>query len=277
MEFYEKQKAIYLTELKKLNRRYNIISASRLLMAIGIIVLGYFALNGKHTTVLLCLMAFCIVEFILLMNRHVLVRNKRLRAEALVKINDDEINYLLGNNIPFEEGFEFIDHTHPYSYDLDVFGNKSLFHNVNRTQTFKGKQKLASLLKTTLPEKEILLNQEAVKELSNKSEFRQEVMALSKAHQDNEEIYERLLDWINTPLGKLAPISGIIALITPVLFMLSIVAYFITNDSIFSTISGWIFGFNLVFILNYVKMIKGEMQHTADIHNIIHNYGLIIK
>jgi len=210
------------------------------------------------------------------MNRHVLVRNKRLRAEAIVKINEDEIDYLLQNKIPFDEGNEFTDHIHPYSYDLDIFGNKSLFHNINRTQTFKGKQKLAALLKKILPEEEILLNQDAIKELSGKPEFRQEIMALGKAYRDSEEIYERLLNWINIPLGKIAPVSVIIALTTPALFIISLAIYFITNNSLFSTLSGWIFGFNLVFILSYLKMIKQETQHTTDIHNIIHNYGLII-
>ncbi|MCO6149419.1 DNA mismatch repair protein [Flavobacterium sp. NRK1] len=276
MEFYKKQKEIYISELKKLNRRYNFISLSRLIIAIATIVLLYFILNSKHTTVIVCLLLFCIVEFILLMNRHVLVRNKRLRAEAIVKINEDEIDYLLHNKIPFEEGNEFTDHTHPYSYDLDIFGNKSLFHNINRTQTFKGKQKLAALLKKLLPEEEILLNQHAVKELSGKPEFRQEIMALGKAYRDSEEIHERLLNWINIPLGKIAPLSVIIALTTPALFIISLAIYFITNNSLFSTLSGWIFGFNLVFILSYLKMIKQETQHTTDIHNIIHNYGLII-
>lgn len=277
MEFYQKQKAAHLHELKKLNRRCNIISACRLLMAIAIIVLVYFAFKAEDPTILLCCIAFCFVEFILLMNRHVLVQNKRLRAEALVKINDDEMDYLSGKAIPFENGSEFIDYTHPYSHDLDIFGNRSLYHNINRTQTFKGQQKLAGLLTDVLSQEDIIANQEAVKELAEKPEFRQEIMALGKARKDSQKVYDTLLHWANTGSGQLSSVKGIIGIVTPVLLLGCVATYFITGDSLFTIIAGWVFGFNLLFIGSHLKLIKAEMKDTAEIHDIIHHYGLIIE
>lgn len=277
MEFYQLQKAAHLQDLKKLSRRYNIISASRLLMAVAIVVLGYFAFTAEDPTVLLCCIAFCFIEFILLMKRHGLVQNKRLRAEALVKINEDEMDYLGGKSIPFENGAEFIDYKHPYSHDLDIFGNRSLYHNLNRTQTFKGNEKLATLLTDVLPQEDITSNQEAVKELAEKPEFRQEIMALGKARKDNASVYSRLLIWANTGSVKLSAFRGIIAIIVPVLFTGSIATYLITGDGLFTTIAGWLFGFNLVFIGFHLKRVKAEMKDTTEIHDIIHHYGLIIE
>ena len=277
MEFYQNQKAAHLQELKKLNKRNNIISASRLLMAIAILVLGYFAFKADNPTILLCFIAFCFVEFILLMNRQGVVTNKRLRAKALVKINDDEMDYLEGGAIPFENGSEFIDFKHPYSHDLDIFGNKSLYHNLNRTQTFKGGEKLAALLIDVLPQDGIKANQEAIEELSQKPEFRQEIMALGKARKDNSNVYNRLLTWANTTSGSIAAFAGIIAIILPILFIAALAAYFITDNVLYTTIAGWLFALNLMFVLGYLKMIKAEIKDTSEIHDIIHHYGLIIE
>lgn len=277
MEFYQNQKAAHLQELKKLNKRNNIISASRLLMAIAILVLGYFAFKADNPTILLCFIAFCFVEFILLMNRQGVVTNKRLRAKALVKINDDEMDYLEGGAIPFENGSEFIDFKHPYSHDLDIFGNKSLYHNLNRTQTFKGGEKLAALLIDVLPQDGIKANQEAIEELSQKPEFRQEIMALGKARKDNANVYNRLLTWANTTSGSIAAFAGIIAIILPILFIAALAAYFITDNVLYTTIAGWLFALNLMFVLGYLKMIKAEIKDTSEIHDIIHHYGLIIE
>jgi hypothetical protein len=45
---------------------------------------------------------------------------------ALKEINENEISYLEKKTIPFENGLEFNDF-HPYAYDLDIFGEHSLF------------------------------------------------------------------------------------------------------------------------------------------------------
>jgi len=83
---------------------------------------------------------------------------------ALKQINDNEISYLKRETIPFENGKEFHDFHHSYAYDLDIFDEHSLFQNLNRTATFIGKKTLAKQLLTLLPNKEIISNQEAIKE-----------------------------------------------------------------------------------------------------------------
>ncbi|PZR19853.1 MAG: DNA mismatch repair protein [Flavobacterium psychrophilum] len=277
MEFYEKRREAFLHDLKKLTTRYNIISASRLLIAVAFLILGYYSLKAEKPLFLLCGMAFCVVEFILLMNRHVLVRNKKLRAEALVKINKDETDYLNGISIPFNDGEEFEDHFHPYSYDLDIFGRKSLFHNLNRTKTFRGNHKLAGLLKGLLPNDVILQNQKAIKELSGKPEFRQEVMALGMVNQDNKAVYNRLITWANSGIGKLPPISAGLLYLGPIAFVSSFLAYILTGNGLFGDIAGWCFGFNLLLTLLHLKDVKSEIKHITEIDEIIHHYGLIIK
>lgn len=277
MEFYEKRREAFLQDLKRLTTRYNIISASRLLMALVFLVLGYYSLTTEKTSLLLWGMAFCIVEFILLMNRHVVVRNKKLRAEALVKINKDEMDYLNGISIPFNDGEEFEDHFHPYTFDLDIYGRKSLFHNLNRTKTYKGNKRLADLLNKLLPQSTIIQNQEAVRELANKAEFRQEIMALAMVKPDNEEIYNQLLKWADARTAKMSPIANILLYTGPIAFICFFLVYVITCNGLFGDVAGWCFGFNLLFTLLHLKTIKAEIKDITEVDEIIHHYCLIIK
>lgn len=277
MEFYQNRKAAHLQELKKLTTRYNIISASRLLMALAFLVLGYYSLKSDNPAILLCFMAFCVVEFILLMKRQVLVLNNKLRAEALVKINQDEMDYLSGTGIPFENGAAFTDSSHSYTHDLDIFGIRSLFHNLNRTKTFKGSEKLAALLKKILPDEGILQNQEAVKELAAKPEFRQEVMALGMVKKDNETVYTRLIDWAGSTTKNTGIVAKAIMFIAPALFVCFFIAYGITGNGTLGDVAGWLFGFNLLFTLVHLKAIKSETKDISEIDDIIHHYGLIIE
>ncbi len=67
------------------------------------------------------------------------------------RINADELNSLETNNYSaFDEGKEFVDSTHNFSYDLDIFGRNSIFQIVNRTCTAGGKKILAQRFQNPL-------------------------------------------------------------------------------------------------------------------------------
>ena len=70
-------------------------------------------------------------------------------------------------------GNEFVDPSHDYSFDLDLFGEKSFFAYLNRSATTVGRQALAlELLSPSLDGKAIRQKQEAVEELSRDTGFR---------------------------------------------------------------------------------------------------------
>lgn len=71
---------------------------------------------------------------------------------------------------PFAEGNAFIDSTHLYTYDLDVFGPHSLFQYLNHTGTQMGERCLAEWLNRPLETASAIRErQEAVKELNDVS------------------------------------------------------------------------------------------------------------
>ncbi|KGO85113.1 DNA mismatch repair protein [Flavobacterium rivuli WB 3.3-2 = DSM 21788] len=277
MEFYTTRREQFLKELAHHTKQYNTISLIRFIIAIAFLILGYYSVQSANPVKFVIAMALCALAFSGLMRLHTAVSKKKERAAALVAVNEQEITYLTGHGIPFADGTHFADHNHAYSHDLDVFGQRSLFHNLNRTETFKGANKLAELLLNVLPQPEILLNQAAVKELAAKPEWRQEVMALGKSNKDSADAYYKLQEWLKHNPVSLSPVAGILAVISPLALLAAVIGYLCTGNGIFATVAEYLIGFNFIFILGYIKIIKNEIEHTTEIHETIHRYALIIE
>ena len=70
-------------------------------------------------------------------------------------------------------GDEFIDPTHDYSFDLDLFGSKSFFAYLNRSATAVGRKALAcTMLSPDLTADTIRRRQAAIEELSSRTDLR---------------------------------------------------------------------------------------------------------
>jgi hypothetical protein len=134
-------------------------------------VLFYFALT--QNTVYFYYVLFFILLFIILVLVHARLFKKRELLRNTVIINKQEVNYLDQDYSVFKAGDQFIDHTHPYTFDLDIFGQGSIYQSINRTVTFNGADLLAKSLSYKLPKDEILARQQSVKELKEKLDFRQ--------------------------------------------------------------------------------------------------------
>ncbi len=93
----------------------------------------------------------------------------------LIEINKNEIDALKGDWSMFDEGSEYKDSKHAYTFDLDVFGTKSIFQLINRSVSQEGKNKLASILQHG--SSNINLNNKAIEELSKNIEWCQEFMS----------------------------------------------------------------------------------------------------
>ena len=129
------------------------------------------------------------------------VRNQRHIAylDNLITINRDELACMEGNFAAFDAGQEFFDVKHPYSYDLDIFGQQSIYQMVCRTTTASGKSALASRLQHPLPKEEITENQEAIAELAEKVEWRQDFFEAGKRYSTSASNIKSVLEWISIP------------------------------------------------------------------------------
>lgn len=66
--------------------------------------------------------------------------------ENLQRVYRYELEALRGEYSHFDDGQEFVDYHHPFTFDLDIFGPQSLYARMNRSVTSGGKRLLASYL-----------------------------------------------------------------------------------------------------------------------------------
>lgn len=276
MGVYEINRDLYSVQLNTINKKYNSISILRL----GAIVLFlgcmyYYIKNGEAVFIVLSVLFFGI--FIVLMRFHSkLVFQKQIK-QALIEINENEIAYLKREKNPFENGVEFNDFNHPYAYDLDIFGEHSLFQNLNRTATFIGKKTLANQLLTLLPNEAINRNHKAVQELSEKIDWRQEFLAFAKISNDNQTSYQTLLQWNrfnSTPLSKT---SIRISYVLPLLFIVVLAGYLVTSKTVLLTYLTYVFVLNLGFLGKFLKRIQTEIANASNIDVIINKYASLMQ
>jgi hypothetical protein len=276
MEPYQSRIQTYSQELSKTKTQYNTISLLRLASVLLFLILGYYYVKESNIGFLGLAIGF-LIAFFLLMRWHSNLLFQIKMQEALCTINTNEKDYLEKNQLPFENGEEFIDFQHPYGYDLDIFGNHSLFQNYNRTATYIGKKTLAHQCVHLLSNEEIIRNQEAIQELTDKLDWRQEFLALGKISQDTKQAYETLLKWSthnSTPLSK---VSVGISIISPILFLAFALLYWTTFNAVYLNFLSLVFVFNLGFLGWYMKRIQSEIAHFYAIDKIILHYGLLLQ
>lgn len=275
MDIYYNSRSQHQGDLARIIRRYNTISFFRLIaVVLFFVALFYFFKIGET---LLAGAAFLFLSvFIMLLRLHTRLSDQKRHREALVGINQEEIEYLKKEGMPFEDGLEFNDFQHPYAFDLDIFGKQSLFQNLNRTFTFVGKKTLADQLLRLLSDEEIKANQQAVQELSDKFDWRQDFMASAKTSNDSRAAYETLMRWRKTASAPVSKAIRILSFVSPVLFAVIFVTYWITSIPVLFTVLLFHFMFHLALMGRFYKRITKEINEAESIDKIINQYSVLI-
>ena len=165
-----------IEELKLKEKRYGKISgiylAGKLLFFVAAVVFVYFSFHSYS----IANVSFALLFFILYITICVLDNKCRKQIDLICRIRqvcENEISYLNDDLTPFDDGSKYIDPQHEYSFDLDIFGQDSLFNRINRTVTSKGRDKLAYKLSNLLQNKIDIENvRDAVGELSSLYKWR---------------------------------------------------------------------------------------------------------
>ena len=123
----------------------------------------------------------------------------KLQLSILIEINNEEINRLASNYSEYNKGEEYMEVGHPYASDLDLFGEGSLFQYINRTSLISGRDCLTEWLLEASEENEILLRQEAVTELKDKIDWRQNFQTIGRLTKEKEQDLDFLMNWLNDP------------------------------------------------------------------------------
>jgi hypothetical protein len=109
-----------------------------------------------------------------------LIRSIRLRARAIQFYERGRARLEGSWAGTGETGERFLDPLHPYARDLDLFGKASLFELLCTARTRAGEETLAAWLLAAAPVDEVLLRQNAVRELKDRVSYREELFLLGE-------------------------------------------------------------------------------------------------
>ncbi len=266
----------YEQKLKNSKHSARLISILRLTVFIAGITLIYFFANAGSTVYLTLDIVLTIVFFLVLVKTHSLFLNKQKEEEAYIKINKDEITALSGDFSHFESGKAFLDSKHPYSFDIDIFGEGSLFQFLNRTSTFIGKIKLVDRLRFPFLQKEkIIKYQEAVAELKDKLSWRQKFQTIGISHKEKDSDKVRILQWIKRPALFQNPIFVLMVVLVPLLSLAMVVLY--STDFIGEKQLLFYFLVPLGISGSYSMKINRKHQEVSKTSAMLSKYGKLIN
>lgn len=174
--FYHSQIEKYQTHLNSASRKLAVSSLLRLLVFLSIAFVIYYFFG--NLSIILPVVIVGIGIFVFLVSRHSDMKYERNKYRELIRINEIEIEVFRRNFKDLPTGEEFNDPLHPFSQDVDLFGKSSFFQYMNRTALTQGTRKLAQLLLENSID-QIQEKQEAIRELGEKADWRQNFSALA--------------------------------------------------------------------------------------------------
>lgn len=270
---------MYNAELLKLSKALQTVSSIRLAIFVfsSIILILLFSFN--ITTPILFIFPISVVSFGIAITQYNKIAFLKKHTGFLKQINEDEIKREECNLEAFDTGQKFMDHEHPYTSDLDIFGEHSIFQMVNRTTTESGGILLTEWLSNPAETNEILERQNSLKELSEKFKWRQDFQASGMHFQNKKSDYYQLLKWVEKPTILLKHSRKYIAA-SILLSVLSILGLYFT---VLYMKYVFLFPFIGIFIVNnfFLKKIRPLAEDIVETStknlNTLKGYQALIK
>jgi len=205
---------------RKKERNSNIFRGLSFLL--GVVLAVVFA-NFSALLLTISILIFLIL-FLFFVKQNVEFQTKKVFYNNLKLVNENELKALDNDNSSFDSGQEFVDKGHCFSYDLDIFGDRSIFQKVNRTATLGGKKLLAEkFLKPSHDISQILEIQQNSALLEKETSLRHEFFACGKifsgdvSNQNIENLSSPEYFFTKTPFYKIFSIALIIITLAAIL------------------------------------------------------------
>ena len=253
---YNESLASAQKEYNSLNAQYNRIGLLRLLVMGGIIALVYYLIQEQSLIVAVASL-LAIVSFLLLVVRHKKISTLRAIAKAKIRINEQEIDFLTHHTFFADNGKAFEEDNHPYAYDLDILGERSLYQYINRTHTFLGRKLLAERLLHPSTDR-ITHTQAQIQALTPDLDWRQTFMAYAQQIDDSEDFYTKLRQWANAPVKRLSKLTRIFIILSPILLVISLLLGYVGNYEGATVLAKLLISVHLVVFFIFMNRISQE-------------------
>ncbi len=272
--FYSQKAGEYDVQLKIVTKKVKRFAWYRFFTFLLIFVpLFIFGLKSWFT---LIFSLSAIVFFFFLVKKNIQLEILKKKTTLLKKIAEDELLAINHQFSHFKNGAEFLNTDHFFSYDLDLFGEGSLFQFINRTSTISGQQKLAGwFIKPPLQNEEIIKKQGAIQELSQIPEWRLHFLAKGQIFEETDEMHNEILSWagLELQLKNAASIRWLLYVI-PLLTLISLVpaAFGVTNLFVWiMVLSQWIF------LYFFRKSVKHYFQFFGRKSELLSKYMQLLQ
>lgn len=197
VSFYSAQIDSYTSQLQILQRKILLIASLRMISFIVASLCIYYYIRFSSTLVVVLAILF-LLGFAFLVKLNFRLNDEKQLLQKLIFINNNELNIL--NNLPnwFDDGQKFRTEE-SFVNDIDVFGDQSLFHLLNRTTTSHGTNRLVSMLQNpTIDTSAIQDLQLAIKNLSTQAKTKQLLTAYGLLNTEREGNLHLIGQWLNT-------------------------------------------------------------------------------
>ncbi|MGJ7030535.1 MutS-related protein [Niabella hirudinis] len=254
-----------------LQQKLGWLSFSRLLFFAVFIYLLYRATQtGAAATIATAVFFF--IAFIIVVKWYDRLLQKTAYYKALAKYNTDEIAFLNTNQSPYPNGKGYEDPHHPYSYDLDLFGEGGLYAHLNRCSTSFGREELARLLLNP-DTATIIQRQEAIKELAAMNDFRQQLYASGSLQENREKELNQLMTWVSSSKTGISKPLYLFLMLFPLVTIGSLLYYmFISDSNEAFRIIYLSFVLNLFIAFSFGKKIAAQLTVSTSVNKILVAY-----
>lgn len=196
INFYKDRVQVLETDLAESKKRLRDLSRLRLFLFFAVV--ATITLATMYSSWILIGTFGFVIWFGREVKRHASATNEVVVAEAILKLNKSELDFMKGNKAAFPYGDESAGAGHIYAVDLDIFGKGSLFQAIDRTSTLEGRTLLVNTILDPPKEVDVIQKRiEATKELKDDLDWRQRFCAIGTMAGETEKDMPALRSWVN--------------------------------------------------------------------------------
>lgn len=263
--FYTEKQDKYSNRLKTVSHKLRRFAWYRFFTFLSIF--GPLFILGVKSLLPFILSSCFLVLFFFLIKENIQLEKSKKNLSVLKKLVEDELLALKHSFSHFQNGEDFLDIEHFFSYDLDLFGEGSLFQFLNRTSTVGGRQKLAGwLVKPPGQKEDIEKRQKAIQELAEIPDWRLHFLANGNLFKETEQLNHEIKAWsqLELTLNRVSKVKWLIRLV-PLVTVISAVPSFLGISNLHLTLTVLLQWFLMYFFWQRIIQYLGYFGRKAEL------------
>lgn len=200
MGFYNQQLSESKSLLKKLQQKIRMIAMGRLATGLAIIVCIYRLFRTYGAVFWWLAFIILLILFIFLLRKSGDLQEAEAYQSKRKQINEAEILGLKGQFEHFDGGAGIASPDHPFAFDLDLFGPKSLFQRINRTVTIAGKGTLGNFMAEPAQNGQVIRDRQSMVAAIEKAPlWCQRFQIVGSINEEDPADRKNIEDWLQIP------------------------------------------------------------------------------